>query len=187
MDLASTFDDVVKIAKNAENPDAGWAFLVGYLEKRGGEPLRQLAAVDIQRDVDKVRGQIRELVSGEPPPNDLNAVYFGLFDTEDDEGAETIGYYITGVTRFDPKDGDSLCNPAWWPDARYLTSATLNAIKGAEVSAAASGQTDLRQLLGYSGQLGAALLLSRFASAGLFPGLHQVVGFDSGDFAQISA
>jgi hypothetical protein len=186
MDLAATFDDVLRMAQQAEAAAVAWRALVTYLEDRGGESLPQLAAVDMIRDVEGVRRQIQEVVSSEPPPKDLNAVYFGLFDTVGNDGRSGIGYYVAGVKGFDPSDGDSLCNPAWWPDGRYLASDALDAIKEAELIAGARGRDDLRSLLGYAGQLGAALLVSRFASSGLFPGHHHVVGFDSGDFAEIA-
>jgi hypothetical protein len=186
MDLSRTFDEVVRIARTADSADAAWGSLIGYLESLGGERLPRLAAVDIQRDVDEVRRQIHELAKGEPPPEGLDTVYFGLFDGEDDGGGEVLGYYIAGVKGFDPEDGDSLCTPAWWPEGRYLTSDALNAIKDAVRLAGEHGQTDLRELLGYAGQLGGGLLVSRFAVVGLFPGLRQVVGFDSGDFAEIA-
>ena len=186
MDLASTFDDVLSIARQGKNADTAWASLVRYLEERGGASLRQLADVDMQRDVESVRQHIQKLVSSEPPPSDLNAVYFGLFDAVDGDGAEVIGYYIAGVRGFDPEDGDSLCDPAWWPEKRYLRSEALDAVKDAELRAKAGGQTEVQALLGYAGQLGTALLVSRFSSAGLFPGRHCVVGFDSGDFAEIA-
>jgi hypothetical protein len=187
IDLAPTFDDVLRMARQAEDVGAAWEGLVAYLEDRSGEPLPHLAGVDVKRDVEGVRRQLLKLVRTEPPPKDLNAVYFGLFDTVSDDGERGIGYYVAGVRGFDPNDGDSLCNPAWWPDGRYLRSQALNAVKHEEVSAGVRGQTDLRALLGYAGQLGAALLVSKFASSGLFPGHHYVVGFDSGDFAEIAA
>ncbi len=187
MDLAPTFHDVVKIANSAEDAATGWRLLVGYLEDRGGEVLGELTRVDMQHDVDDVRRQVQGLLASEPPPSDLNAVYFGLFDALDSGDTETIGYYIAGVKAFDPDDGDSLCDPAWWPEERYLTSHALDAIKKVEVSARARGVRDLRALLGYAGQLGAALLVSRFAVAGLFPSHRCVVGFDSGDFAEVVA
>ena len=185
MDLESTFSDVVSLAQAADSPGAGWVSLVRYLEDRSGESLPQLAVVDIERDVENVRRRLQELISSEPPPNDLNAVYFGLFDALDDDGAEVMGYYIAGVKDFDPMDGDSLCDPAWWPEGRYLESAVLSLIKNAELSAKANGQTELRALLSYAGRLGGGLLISKFAAAGLFPGHHCVVGFDEGDFAEI--
>ncbi|HEV8482619.1 MAG TPA: hypothetical protein VGV87_03590 [Blastocatellia bacterium] len=186
MDLALTFDDVVRIAQAAKDPGSGWTFLVSYLENRGGKALPQLATVDLQQDIRELRRQIQELLASEPPPRELNAVYFGLFDAVDDDGVEVIGYYVAGLKEFNPENGDSLCNPAWLPEGRYLASTALDAVKEAEVSAGTTGHADLRALLGYAGQLGAALLVSRFGSADLFPDLHRVVGFDSGDFAEIA-
>ena len=186
MDLASTFHGVVKIAQTALGPESGWHSLVGYLEQQSSDSLPRLRSVNMQQDVEEIRRQLVELIKGEPPPKNLNAIYFGLFDTAGEDGVEGIGYYVAGVKGFDPEDGDSLCNPAWWPEGRYLSSATLNAVKEAELSYAASGQAEKRALLGYAGQLGAALLVSRFASIGLLPDLRRVVGFDSGDFAEIA-
>ena len=186
MDLESTFNDVLSLAQEANDAGAGWVTLVRYLEEHTGESLRKLADLDIERDVDNVRRQIQELVSSEPPPSDLDAVYFGLFDALDDDAAEVAGYYLAGVKGFDPTDGDSLCDPAWWPEGRYLVSEVLNAVKEAELSASVDGQTNLRAFLGYAGQLGGGLLISKFAAAGLFPGYHYVVGLDEGDFAEIT-
>lgn len=185
MNLESTFNDILSLARAATSVRAGWASLVRYLEERSGESLGKLADIDIDRDVENIHRQLQELVDSEPPPGDLNAVYFGLFDAVDDDDAEVIGYYIAGVKDFNPTDGDTLCDPAWWPEGRYLESDALNAVKNAEHSAKANGQTELRALLSYAGKLGGGLLISKFASAGLFPGQHCVVGFDEGDFAEI--
>ncbi len=140
MDLESTFNDVVSLTRQANSAGAGWMSLVRYLEQRSGESLPQLLAVDIDRDVENIRRQLQELVSSEPPPGDLNAVYFGLFDALDNDNAEVMGYYVAGVKNFDPTDGDSLCDPAWWPAGRYLESNALNAVKDAELSAKATGK-----------------------------------------------
>lgn len=51
----------------------------------------------------------------------------------------------------------------------------------AELDAAQRGAEKERAWLGYAGQLGAALILSRFAVAGLAGTRQLVVGFDSGD------
>ena len=70
---------------------------------------------------------------------------------------------------------------------RYLSSSSLDAMKSAEIAAVESQEDELSALLGYAGQLGAAMIVTRFASNGCFPGLKRVVGFDSGDFAQLRA
>lgn len=89
----------------------------------------------------------------------------------------------TPVNRFDRRADDSLCDPVWWPEGRYLKSAALDAVKQVELAAAEAGDEAMRSLLSYAGQLGAALLVTKFASRGLFAGLPRVVGFDSGDLA----
>ncbi len=125
------------------------------------------------------------LLQAEPPQPDIQAVYFGLFDAEDDEGNEGIGYYVAGALAFEEDDPDSLVNPAWWPEGRYLDSRALDTVKAAELAVREAGRHDDGDLLGYAGQLGAALLISRFASAGLFPGRQRVVGFDDGDLVKL--
>ena len=149
------------------------------------EGLLSLANVPIEADVKRVRQQIVTLLRSEPPPSSVKAIYFGLFDAVADDGSQPIGYYLAGVDGFDAADKDCLCNPTWWPEGRYLTSRALDAVKEAEVVARNSGRDNDHALIGYAGQLGAALLISRFASTGLFPGLRRVVGFDSGDIAEI--
>jgi hypothetical protein len=42
---------------------------------------------------------------------------------------DVVGYYLAGVEGFDPDDVDSLCDPAWWPEGRYLQSMLLQAVK----------------------------------------------------------
>lgn len=185
MELAVAFDDVLHIARGAVDPVAAWAALVRYLEDGGGTPLPALASVAMDADVKHVGLQLQRLVEATPPPPNVETLYFGLFDALAEGGTETIGYYVAGVVGFDPRDGDSLCAPAWWPEGRYLDSAALRTVKAAEVAAGEGGNTSLRELLGYAGQLGCALIVSRFAVRGVKGGRRVVVGFDSGDFAEI--
>jgi hypothetical protein len=183
MDLARAFHSVVQLTVTAPDAAAGWSRFVLYLESVFESSLPTLTTLDIEADVASVRSQLGELLTSEPPPSDVDAVYFGLFDTVDEDDQPGIGYCISGIVGFDPEDGDSLCDPAWWPVDRYLRSSALDAIKTLEVAAGAAGNADLREFLSYAGQLGAAVLVSRFASVGVLPARRRVVGFDSGDFA----
>jgi hypothetical protein len=115
----------------------------------------------------------------EPPPRPLRALYFGLFDAIDASGEEQIGYYVTGVEKFE--DEDSLCAADWCPEGRYLQSQALAALKKVEI--AASGET--RRFISYVGQIGVALAVTRFASMALIANTRRFVGFDSGDIAEI--
>ena len=141
--------------------------------------------MDVQRDAASVRQQVASILRREPPSADIDTLWFGLFDTLDDSGGERIGYYVAGVRGFDADDPDSLCLPAWWPEERYLSSAALAAIKSAEVEAGRRGASDEREFLGYAGQLGAALLVTRFGVSELLGARRLVVGFDSGDYVEV--
>ena len=187
MDLAAAFHEVVRISAECRHPTDGWLALVAYLESAAGTALPNLRSVDVAGDVRGVREQLEQLLQSEPMPRNLNAVWFGLFDAIEDDHKRTIGFYVAGVEAFDVNNGDSLCDPAWWPEGRYLSSTSLDAIKSAELAAASSKNPNVAAVLGYGGQLGAALIVVKFASAHLFGGLKRVVGFDSGDFSELPA
>jgi hypothetical protein len=182
MDLEEEFNKVVRLANDAPDPGSAWQALVHLLTPHvSREMLTLLNGVVVEDDVTGIREQIRALLVSEPPPPSLQAFYFGLFDAVSQNGIESIGYYISGVDQYDADDPDCLCDPVWWPQDRYLKSTALDAIKRAELSANGEG----RQVLAYAGQLGAALLVSRFASRGLLEGVRRLVGFDSGDGAEV--
>lgn len=185
MDLAQAFHQVVDMADRAESASGGFQDLLAFLEAHAPYSLSSLRTIDIVQDVSRLRTQLAELLRSEPPPTSVDTLYFGLFDGADDNGIEQIGFYVAGVEGFEPTNPDSLCEPVWWPEGRHLSSDALDAVKAAELSAAHKELQDERQLLGYAGQLGVGLLVSKFASAGLRPGTRCVVGFDSGDFSEV--
>jgi hypothetical protein len=91
MDVAESFHEVVRIAQSADEPLAAWHVLTKYLQQSSRVDLTELAAVDLRADVEQVQLQLIELIQQEPPPRDINALYFGLFDTidEDDDRGRT--------------------------------------------------------------------------------------------------
>lgn len=184
MKLSEAFDGVVAIAKGAKNVDAGMSDLLAYLAEGAGDFLKVVQSADVAADVETIRRQLITLVQSEPPPDDVDVLYFGLFDAVDQDGNEAIRYYVAGVHGYNSDDPETLCDPKWWPAERYLESETLCAVKAAELSAA-RGNEDARELIAYAGQLGVALLVSKFASIGVFSLNRCVVGFDSGDVAEI--
>ena len=184
IDFAKAFHEVVRIGNSAPAPEPGWAELLRFLESQVAQrTIPSLHNVAIMEDVRSVRSQLESILKAEPPAMALEAVYFGLFDGCDGEGNEGIGFYVAGVEKYDPANPDCLCNPAWWPAERYLRSPALDQLKRAELSATGMA----RSFLAYAGQIGVALLVARFASAGLFPGVKRIVGFDSGDMAELTA
>ena len=188
MNPVDAFNSVVDLANVAQDPTSAWEAYCKFLCQHVAADLAsRIADVEIARDVAAVRTQLINLLSSEPPSDEIDTFYFGLFDAVDDDDQEALGYYVAGVRGFDPDDGDSLCDPEWWPDGRYLQSLALDAIKSSEVEAARRGLRDDRLLLGYAGELGAALIVSRFAVSGLADDRAIVVGFDSGDYALLGS
>ncbi|MEE9393969.1 MAG: hypothetical protein V3W41_15820 [Planctomycetota bacterium] len=187
-DGADAYDLVLRIANEAKDAESAWGSLVGFLKNQVGEGLCVgLSAVEITKDVARVNSQLTRLFRDEVPDENLEAFYFGLFDaaSQDPDGKDTtvVGYYVSGIEYYDDEDSDNLCRPAWWPEGRYLGSEALEAIKRAEVVAKVEGEFEASSCLSYGGQLGAALIVSRFAMEGLEQGRLLLVGFDSGDHA----
>lgn len=180
------FDEVVRLSLDANDAREGWDGLIQYLEARTTPlTLGALRRTDIDEDVVRVRNQLQRLLAREPPTMRLNALWFGLFDTIEAGHIEGIGYYVAGLDHFAPEVPDSRCSPAWWPEGRYLRSVALSMVKVVEVAAQHARREADRALISYAGQLGAAIVVSRFASAGILPDLRRVVGFDSGDYVEI--
>ena len=188
MDLESSFDHICALVNSAPSAQAGWLSLTSFLAAEVGScVVESMRAVSIDEDVAAVQSQIEAAARRDPLPDGIDALWFGLFDACDDEGAEHVGYYIAGIRGFDAEDPDSRCSPAWWPEDRYLECEALSAIKRLEIEARGRRDTASSSFLGYTGQLGAALLVSRFAGRALAGQRLVVVGFDSGDYAVVGA
>jgi len=186
MEPAASYDAVVHVASRSRDAASGWRDLIGLIAREAGPGLAALMQeVDVLADIASVSAQLVRVFQSEPPAANIDTLYFGLFDTMDEEGSEGIGYYVAGIRGFDPNVTDSLCNPEWWPDGRYLESRSLNAVKSAELGARAAGNSVAASFLGYAGQLGAGLVVSRFAVSPLDLKRRVVVGFDAGDYSEI--
>ena len=88
-----------------------------------------------------------------------------------------IGFYVAGVNGFDPDDPESLVDPSYFPDDRFLEAGVLEAVK-----AAANADATRRDFYEYGLALGAACLLGRYSVRGRLARLRLVVGFDEGDY-----
>jgi hypothetical protein len=181
----ASFDHVARLANDARTARAGWDALIDYLARRvDHRVLAPLKSVDIDKDVDAVRTQLVALLASEPPRVRLGAVYFALVDDIDENERPCIGCYVAGFDRVDPDDPDGFSVPIWSPERSRLRSIALRGVKKAELAARS---LDSMTLLGYTAPLGAGLIVSRFASRGLFPECQRVVGLDSGGMAEITA
>jgi len=177
-ELISAYDEVARIGTAFGTAQSCWRDLMTYLSRQAD--IGGLSAVAIDEDVCSVGKQLKSLLENYPPDVPLTALYFGLYDGIDENGHEVAGFHVAGIEHFDPKNPESLCHPSWQPKGRYLKSASLDELKLAEL--AASGEA--REFLSYAGQLGVALIVSRFAAGSLVPDAVRVVGFDSGDYVE---
>lgn len=177
------FHRVVAIAKNAKSVGSGWDELLAYFAAQvDAAALVRLRGIPISDEVSSVREQLGAIFHASPPTVRLEALYFGLFDSLDENEKECIGFYVAGIDKFDAGSGDGLCKPAWCPEECYISSDALDAVKEAELAAAGTQ----RRFLSYAGQIGVALLLVQFSTVGVLPDARRLVGFDSGDIANLT-
>src|SRR3954452_20383625 len=65
----------------------------------------------------------QSLLAGDPPSEDTQALWFGLFESE----SRTL-FYVQGYTDFDEDDETAewaTDEPSWTPEARYIELASL--------------------------------------------------------------
>ncbi len=179
-ELQRGYDEVARIGTALGTARSCWKSLLSYLSSHAD--IGGLSAVAIDEDVQSVARQLASLLEAHPPQAPLTALYFGLYVAIDKNGHEAAGFHVAGIQHYDPKDPESLCHPSWQPEGRYLKSASLDVLKQAELAALG----EAREFLGYAGQLGVALIVSRFAAGSLVPDAIRVVGFDSGDYVEFS-
>jgi len=140
-------------------------------------PVDEFDGLDIAADVADVREQMQTPLFFEPIPEAVTALYFGLFTAVDQETREEYaGYYICGVGDFDPNDSDTLCDPVYLPDLRYMRSDVLDRVIGA-----AQKHPEHAHFLQYAAMLGLAALITKFAAEQFSRTYRVVVGFDAGD------
>ena len=179
MNFETVFYTVQAIVLQVSDPAAGWRELVALAQSQVGPGgVATLTALDFAADVRHIRTQLADIVSEAPVPESIDTLFFGLFDAWiEDSDDEEIGFYVSGVQGFDPDDPDTLVDPLWFPENRFLDSQALR-----EIKACADAHSTSRDFLEYGVALGAATLLARFAAPVRTPSLRIVVGFDDGDY-----
>jgi hypothetical protein len=179
---AADFDKVVEIAKTTRSPIQGWQAVISYANERAARIKDRLATLNIEDAVSDVRKQLLDKWKVEPVPHEVDFLYFGLFDLGfEGDSSVYAGFYVSGGSCFDSHDSNSLCDLPYFPDNRIIRSEFLDGIKRA-------GEMDVRsrEFVDYAVAFGAAALLSKFSIPEIGRKLRIVVGFDSGDFAEIT-
>ncbi len=180
-----TYASIHAIVEASAAECSAWQGLIEFIDtcdELDGVDTKQsqdtLRSVNIVEDVSSVREQIRACLDSETPPPDLDVFLFGLFEWAE---SDRCGYYLAGVHGFDPMNGDTLCDPVYWPAERYLESRALDAVKLAERAAHRDNRDREGSFVGDPLLLGAASVVSRFAMAGLGHDQRIVTAHDAGE------
>jgi hypothetical protein len=87
----------------------------------------QLRQLDFEADQRRLTEWLSQLLVTEPPADDINGFWFGLFNPCNDDGETSCQTYLGGSADFDP-DSDSdewVCNLTYSPAGRYANSIVL--------------------------------------------------------------
>lgn len=184
-DIAKAHDKVAAVVSSKVGVDDGMALLIDYCAENepwlGWDVLRKLA---FARDQQCLKQWLDQLLTHEPPPHEINAFWFGLFNPVIN-GKATCGLYLAGTETFDRNDEDFewACDPAWFPNVRYAESQVLDGISQ-QLNTANSTVSSYEYVLclGYAGlvvnHLAATLPLSKWL--GEKSSRAVAIGFDSG-------
>lgn len=184
-DIVQAHDTVAAVLSTPIAVDDGMSLLIDYCAEhepwQGWDVLRKL---EFESDQLNLKRWLEDLLTQEPPPDDVNAFWFGLFNPVI-KGKSTCGLYAAGTKTFDREDEDFewACDPAWLPDGRYAKSQILNDIYQ-RVNKAKDSVSSYQYVLclGYAGlvlnQLATTLPLSTWLGKESSRAL--AIGFDSG-------
>ncbi len=188
-DFAKAAEHTEHVAKSASSISSGMTQLLDYCEAISPSPAwSSIRRLDFEDDSADLRLWLEKVLSSEPPSQEVNAFWFGLFNPVLDNGETSCGLYVSGSTSFDPEDetaewavptGDS-----YLPEGRYAHSRVLG---DAYRLVNKNGVADIGEYvlcLGYASL--AVRTISRSLSPKLLLGRRKsraiAVGFDSGDF-----
>ncbi len=128
LDSVDARNTIRKLIKNAVPIERAMPELIEYCAKHAPGPIwDQVAALDYASDWQQLKKWLTSVLSSEPPPPTIKALWFGLFLPVDRSGRVAIGLYVGGSKRFDRKDDtfDWASSPEYFPEGRYADSQVL--------------------------------------------------------------
>jgi hypothetical protein len=163
--------DLLKLCKRV-NPSHVW---------------KELRNLEYESDYRKLTKWLEGLLATEPPPKEINGMWFGLFNPYLDDGKPTSCLYLAGSERFDSKgdDPDWACGPEYFPEGRYSHSSVLTTIYRtvSEQEGGVGSQGEYTLCLGYAclvvGEWCRGPMRKKLLGTAASRGVS--VGFDSGD------
>jgi len=121
------------IAEVAANPlplAAGMGRWFDYCEKVASahqQLWKRLRQLDFEQVTDGLTQWLSRLFKKEPPPDNINGLWFGLFNPASLFGKPSCQMYVSGSSGLDPESDSNewVCQLSWTPRGRYSKSKVL--------------------------------------------------------------
>jgi hypothetical protein len=127
--FANAYEFVKRTVESGSGVVDGMTDLIEYCEKKKRNVVwNELRRLNFNEDVERLREWLVEVLSTEPPANEIKAFWFGLFNPVLDDGRVSCCIYVSGSTRFDEADWACWANDSYVPDGRYADSKVLDEI-----------------------------------------------------------
>jgi hypothetical protein len=134
VDIDRMFEESARlIAEVAANPQpivqgmSKWLDYCASVAPAHEDVWAQLRKLDFENDQRLLTEWLSQLLTAEPPADDINGFWFGLFNPCNDDGEASCQTYLGGSSDFNP-DSDSdewVCNLSYSPKGRYANSLIL--------------------------------------------------------------
>jgi hypothetical protein len=104
--------------------------LIAHCERQcPGTAWEAVRALDIEDDIENLTTRLKMILAAAPPPPSIRAYWFGVFNTDTEQGP-TCALYVSGAVRYDPDDEmfDWACpsDDSYLPADRFLESRVLH-------------------------------------------------------------
>jgi hypothetical protein len=189
LDIAKAAEHIERVIKSASSIRNGMTQLLDYCEAASPSPAwSSIRRLDFEGDSADLRLWLEKVLSTEPPSQDINAFWFGVFNPVLENGETSCGMYISGSTAFDPEDETGEwavpSDESYLPEERYATSSILREVYRLVNKNSVADIGEYVLCLGYACLAIATII--RSLSPRLLLGERKAraiaVGFDSGDF-----
>lgn len=98
--------------------------------QRAWKTWKRLAQHDYEAAEEELAAWMEDVLREDPPPPEIQAFFFGLFDAEDERGRTTFGLRLGGSSFFAPFDTTFswAADPDWIPDDPFAPEGILDEI-----------------------------------------------------------
>ena len=154
---------------------------------------QRLRKLDFGKDTDDLMQWLRRLFEEEPPPTNVNGLWFGLYNPILDDGEPSCRLYVGGASAFDAGSDSNewVCNLSWLPNGRYAPSHVITELYRSVEAVAENQVRYLGEPFLCHGYL--ALVVSQWCNGPMCSTLlgnaavrAVVMGHDSGDFYRMA-